>query len=109
MQVYGSLTNRIDEQRNQKQPAVGMGATITMWTDRHAATIVKVTAHQVHVQQDKATRTDTNGMSECQEYTYERDPSRSVQIFRRTKHGWRERAGNGLVIGERDEYYDFSF
>jgi hypothetical protein len=92
------------------EPKVGMGATILCWTDRHAATIVRVTKAQVHVRQDKATRIDKNGMSESQEYAYETDPTAEVEIFRLTKRGYRKAGGgSALRIGDRDEYHDYSF
>src|SRR5262245_61336381 len=87
---------------------VGMGATILCWTDRHAATIVKVTKTQIHVRQDRATRTDKNGMSEVQSYSYESDEAAGVEVFRLTKKGWRNNKGNGLIVGDRCEYHDFS-
>lgn len=42
--MYGNLNNRIIEAATRGQPApeVGMGATITCYSDRHAATIVEV-------------------------------------------------------------------
>ncbi len=92
------------------EPKAGMGATILMWTDRHAATIVKVTPTQVHVQRDVATRIDKNGMSEMQEYSYASDPAASVMIFRKTKRGWRAPGGGAsLRIGDRSEYHDHTF
>lgn len=90
-------------------PAIGMGATILCWTDRHAGTIVKVTPTQIHVQHDSAKRIDTNGMSECQDYEYTPNPKAPIEVFRRTKRGYRNASGNALLIGKRDEYYDFSF
>jgi hypothetical protein len=104
----GSLTNHVMSY-DRTTPVVGMGATILCWTDRHAATVVKVTRTQCHVRRDKATRADANGMSETQSYTYAPDPSQSVELFRLTKNGWRNSSGNGLLIGHREEYYDFSF
>lgn len=106
---YGSVQNRIAEQSAQVEPQVGMGATITAYTDRYAATIVKVTAVQVHVRRDIATRIDKNGFSESQEYSYQPNPEALIDIFRKTKRGWRNSAGNGLLIGERRAYHDFSF
>lgn len=105
----GSLVNHVIASQQQPTPEVGMGATICLWSDRHACTIVKVTPSQVHVQADKATRTDKNGMSESQEYSYERQPSAPVEIFRKTKRGYRNKGGSYLSIGVRREYYDFSF
>jgi hypothetical protein len=103
----GSLMNHVMS-RGETKPEVGMGATILMWTDRKAGTIIKVTPTQVHVQVDKATRTDTNGMSESQEYAYERDTNGAVYVFRMTKRGYRCN-GNGLGIGYRRAYHDYSF
>lgn len=107
--MAGSLINSIIGSGTGVDIKVGDGATILCYSDRHAATIVKVTAKQIHVQQDKATRIDKNGLSEIQEYSYERDETASVQIFRLTKRGWRNSNGDGLRIGERLEYYDPSF
>jgi hypothetical protein len=106
-----SMTNYLmSGTKGEPTPVVGMGATILMWTDRHAATIVKVTPTQVHVQRDKATRIDANGMSEMQEHVFEADPTADVEIFRKTKRGWRKAGGgHGLRIGDRDEYHDYSF
>lgn len=107
----GSLVNYVYSRAQTPEPAVGIGATILMWTDRRAATIVKVTRTQVHVQEDVSTRTDGNGMSESQAYSYAPDPDAPVRIFRRTKNGaYRApHRGNGLLIGTRETYHDFSF
>lgn len=104
-----SLMNHIMTTTKAPNPKVGVGATICLWTDRKAGTIIKVTKTQIHVREDKATRTDTNGMSESQTYTYEPDPEGSVHIFRKTNRGWRDRCGSGLSIGVRAQYHDYSF
>jgi hypothetical protein len=112
MKLFGSLTNRVMEYVSQPTPQVGDGATITSYSDRSAATVVKVlTANKVVVQLDKATRIDSNGMSESQEYIYEPNPSGNLIIFTRRKNGrWLEQKGSqGIRFGERDHYYDFSF
>lgn len=96
-------------------PVVGMGATILCWTDRHAATVVKVSpsGKTVWVQEDTATRTDSNGMSEVQTYEYTANPAAPLKAFRLGKHGWREAGsggkGNALALGVRRSYHDFSF
>ena len=95
--------------KGQPAPEVGMGATILMWTDRKACTIVKVTRTQVHVQADKAIRTDNHGMSESQSYRYERDTTSPVKIFRLRKDGSYKGEGGQLRIGDRDAYHDYSF
>jgi hypothetical protein len=105
----GSLINHVMSQSQASvEPYVGMGATVLMWTDRKAGTVIKVTKTQVHVQMDIATRTDSNGMSECQSYTYKPDPHGRVGVFRKTKKGWRSGAW-GLAIGIRRHYHDYSF
>ena len=67
-----SITNwMLSTTKGAPEPVVGMGATILMWTDRHAATIVKVTPCTIHVKRDKAIRVDGGGMTEMQKYRYE--------------------------------------
>lgn len=112
----GSLQNHVFSRTQSVAPKVGMGATILCWSDRHAATVVYLCADDgtrpiktIHVQQDIAVRQDKNGMSEAQEYTYQPNQKAPIQIFRMTKSGWRDKGGNHLLIGIRDEYYDFSF
>lgn len=106
-----SVNNWLMAGAKQPVPKVGDGATICMWTDRHAATIVKVTPTQVHVQEDIATRTDSNGMSDCQEYSYQRNPGAEVRIFRLNKYGQYRQPSRGcsLAIGVRRSYHDFGF
>lgn len=122
----GSMTNHLYSRMviGQPVPFIGMGATVLGWTDRHAATVVEVIegGKYIGVQQDKATRTDKNGMSENQEYEYAPNPTASVQYFKQEKDGrWSKVSKNpetgrfkktgcyGLRIGVRDEYYDYSF
>lgn len=108
---YGNLNNRLMEDSRQPVPEVGMGATLTGYTDRHAATVVKVTPSTVTVQQDKATRTDSSGMSDSQEWEYQPDASGRAITFRRNKHGQyvNRQCGYGLLLGVRDEHFDYSF
>jgi len=105
------------------EPTVGMGATITHWTDRDAATVVYWDGKIVGVQEDRAERTDGNGMSDSQCYQYSPWLDGPIRYFRRDKHGaWRsvsrnDQTGrwalsgntNGLILGRRDRYYDYSF
>lgn len=39
---YGSLDNRLMENSLQPVPEIGMGATVTLWSDKHAYTIIEV-------------------------------------------------------------------
>jgi hypothetical protein len=104
----GSLVNHLMSASGVK-PEPGMGATILYWTDRTAATIVRVVSEQtIDVQADRATRIDDNGMSEVQVYEYTPNPAAPVLRFRLTKRGWRCK-GAGLAIGERRQYHDYGF
>lgn len=93
---------------------VGDPATLLMYTDTHAGTVVHVSksGKTIRVQQDKATRIDNNGMSESQTYDYSRDPEGSVTAYRfSAKRGWinSRAAASRCLVGTRREYHDFSF
>jgi hypothetical protein len=91
-------------------PAIGQGATLIMLSDRHAYTIVGVTAKTVKATKDIAKRVDNNGFSEAQEYTYETNANAEVETFRLHKDGsYRNKQGIKLSIGQRYSYYDYSF
>lgn len=105
----GSVVNHLMSAGGPALPAVGDGATVLGWSDRHAATVIKVTPKTVTVREDTAIRTDANGMSEVQRYRYEPNPEGRVHVYRWTKRGWRSRTGGGVAFGVRREYYDFSF
>lgn len=113
----GSLVNLITGNSKNPNPTVGMGATVLMWTDRSPATVVEVSksGKSVTIQSDNYRRTDTNGMSECQDYEYTPNPNGSKRVFTLRKNGrWvaegsTMNAGERLSLGHRDRYYDFSF
>jgi hypothetical protein len=105
-----------------------MGATRLLWSDRCAGTITFVEKIRgvtyITVQDDTVTRTDKNGMSESQSYQYEPNFNGATFFFKKhpktgfwkqctfninTKRYNQVRQGNGLKIGVREEYYDFSF
>lgn len=111
-------------------PEVGMGATICHYTDRNAATVVAVrfkrdgSVKEIDVRQDKAIRTDSNGMSDAQSYRYEPNEDAPVNTwrvdsqgrFRRLATDWEGklrmeswRGGSKLALGIRDEFYDYTF
>lgn len=111
----GSLHNMLISGSRMDVPQVGMGATILYWTDRHACTITEVSKSGkfVRVVEDKAIRTDSNGMSDCQSYRYEPGEG-SPRTFTLRKNGaWVEQGssmrGTRLAIGARRHYYDYSF
>jgi len=91
-------------------PQVGQAATVRYISDRHAATVIAVspTGSKVTVREDKATRTDDNGTSDTQSYTYERNPDGKVHVFHLRK-GRYATDGKILAIGYRSEFYDYSF
>jgi hypothetical protein len=120
----GSAINHLYSRQTKgaPEPKIGMGATILRWTDRQAGTIIAVEGDVVHVQHDKATRTDQNGMSDCQDWSCEPDPGGAVETFRQDGEGgydavrwnpetkrWNKSGRGGLIVGKRDHYHDFSF
>lgn len=109
----GSLCNVLLSRCKGEAPKVGMGATILMWTDRKACSVIEVKGDVVSVREDKAIRVDNRGMSDWAEYRYEDDPAGAVRKFSLRKSGeWIEvgsRSGCRLLIGKRDHFYDYSF
>jgi len=90
-----------------------MGVTWAAGSDRYPGTITEVSASgkRIVFQEDVAIRTDTNGMSESQQYTFQQDPNGEMHIATKRKDGvWRITGGKTPVtLGIRDKYYDFSF
>lgn len=115
--AYGSLINMISGSDPQLAPEVGMGATILMWSDRKAATVIAVSksGKSLTVQYDKAIRTDSYGMSDAQSYRYERNPEGATAEYTKRKNGqWVRKGdpvkgGQRLGLGYRDHHYDYSF
>lgn len=94
-------------------PVIGMGATICSYSDREAATIIQVTNNgkRIVLQVDQATRTDTNGMSEMQTYSFKEDLDGKIFIATMRKDGgfMVSNTKRRVSIGQRNKYYDFSF
>lgn len=107
---------------------VNTGATICLYTDRHAGTIIKTFNHGkssfIVWQRDTAVRVDNNGLSDAQKFEYKSDPNGSTRTFRydEKKEMWREvirdehsgrwrltGSSTGIILNSRDEYFDFSF
>jgi hypothetical protein len=112
----GSLINHLYSRGGDLTPKIGMGVTMLGWTDRHAATIVEVKMKglKVGIVQDIAIRTDNNGMSETQQYSYAPGNGGVMYYTLRQNGKWVAEGqgfknGSRIVIGFRDEYYDFSF
>lgn len=109
---------------------VGEGATVHLWSDAYACTIIGIeqNGRKVIVQRDKAKRTNRDrdvftpggfvGHTECpdgQKYAYERDEDGAVYEFtlRQTGHfvqvgAKNARSGLYLTPG-RGEHYDYNF
>ena len=100
-----------------------MPATILMWTDREAGTIVEVNMAKryIVVQEDKATIVSGHTLG-APEYRYEANTEGSLHYFRKGKDGrWASvyinpetkrfvKCGSrGLRLGHREKYVDPSF
>jgi len=118
--MEGGLVNRLMERDTPPTPEVGMGGTLPSYTDRSAVTVVAVGLKDrglpmVGVQADRAIRTDTNGMSDAQQYRYEPQPDAPVVHFTLRRNGkWIRRGesmngGQVLCLGYRSVYHDYSF
>lgn len=94
-------------------PTIGMGVTIQYYSDREAGTIIQVTQNgrRIVIQEDTATRTDNNGMSESQSYEFAPNPEGTIHIATLRKDGTYRLQGSKerVYLGTRDKYYDYSF
>lgn len=120
----GSVVNHVlsRQTKGQSDPKVGMGATLLGWTDRYAGTIIDVTGNIVTVQEDRAKRTNSKGMSDDQTYVYEGNPDGAqhhyqlrdsewvpVQWNDRTRDWNKSPSGYPIKIGVRDQFHDFTY
>lgn len=110
----GSLFNSVISGLAMPKPTAGMGATVLMWTDRRAATIVEVSASgkRVGVREDKSIPL-FEGMTDAQSYRYEPGDG-PVDYYTLRRNGafvleGDSMKGRRLAIGQRASYYDFSF
>lgn len=104
----GSLTNWILASGLSGVPVVGEGATEFMHTDRHAFTVVEVSkdGKTCYIVEDIATRTDSNGMSDSQQYSYAPNPNghRIKLVF---KWGaWRRETERTVFTDELNTWID---
>jgi hypothetical protein len=122
MSTYGNVLHNVYQNFGVDEPHAGMGATYLAWSDRYAYTVTNVLRYKsgakagqvkaVQATRDIATRIDTNGMSDSQDYTYETNPNAQVETYTLRSNGRFIREGQTsgvLAIGNRNEYYDFSF
>jgi hypothetical protein len=126
MQV-GSLINHlaVNSKHLFNMPVIGTGVTFYSWSDRSAGTVVGIfdlSKKIIEIKHDTATRIDNNGMSDCQNYSYEMDiNSRSVfyrwsskksqwqGVEKNEKGRWVLSRGQSISVGNRDAHYDYSF
>lgn len=105
---YGSINNRLLEQddRSAIVPAVGMPATITMYTDRRPATVTKVINKvRIEITRNEVKKYDEGGYG-IEFGGLEGQP----ELCTRTKRGWQLKGGGGgVLLGTRQAYYDRSF
>ncbi len=98
-------------------PEVGMGATACYYSDRHAFTILTVSASgkTLTMRRDNAKRIDSHGMSDAQEYDYTPDPFGGVfKATLRSTGKWKlvgssTRNVTTVLINTRREFYDYTF
>jgi hypothetical protein len=113
-QSCGIIKHKLKKEAKEmeKKPETGMGATIAHYSDREAYTIIEVSplGKVIKIQKDKATRTDSNGMSDCQYYDYTRDPNGITDVAKLRKNGlWKTMDDLRVLIDCRNEYFDYSF
>jgi hypothetical protein len=109
MKLYGSVINRIEEHVLSPKPEVGMGATIFLWSDRHAATVTKVSpsGKTIELTEDDVTKWEKWPSGYGIEFTA--NPNGRKYEARLTKNGTWKSAGNGVALGRRAAYRDPSF
>ena len=108
-----------------KDALIGSGATVSLWSDRHACTVIDFDDRKqiITVQRDNAVRADKNGMSDCQSWEYSANENGQIYRFKLKNNMWRQLRTNEngylvvrpvsdssrLHVGFRNEYYDFTF
>lgn len=123
----GSLVNHLYGRMviGQPEPFVGMGCTVLGWTDRHAATIVRMssdkkefTVRRDHAkviagsQHDGSAQYEYSANPDGRETTFKLDRAgtyRQVRLNERDNWVFVQGGGKGIRLGEREEYYDPSF
>lgn len=102
---------------------VGDGVTVNLWSDRYAATVIKVTKSSVTVRRDKAILNPDfkpewipgGFAAHCtnqdeQTYTYEPDENGTEYTFRWSRKYQRYGQPGNLTLSKgRHEFYDYNF
>lgn len=90
-------------------PFVGMGATISVGSDRHACTVSRVSdsGSTIWLTQDHSQRADNNGPGGNQTYTFNHDPEGAEYNARKYGDKWMVMNMRiPVYLGHRSEYYD---
>lgn len=127
MKQMGSLVNHLAANSRHvfTMPEVGEGVTFYSWSDRSAGTVVELTDPKkliIAVTDDEATRTDKNGMSDCQSYEYKTNWDGRKRYYRwsakknqwqgveqNEKGRWVLNHNQTISLGNRDAHHDYSF
>lgn len=117
----GSLMNYLHSGSKDNLPNVEKGATQLHWTDRTAYFVNSVSkdGKSCTIEMAKAIRIDNNGMSDCQDYKYEREENAVVYNLRFRYGSWYIDHGKdaayeryskiNIKFGYMQAYYDYSF
>ena len=99
-------------------PSTEKGCTEVMWSDRHAWFINSVSedGKTIEIERPKVVRTDSNDMSECQTYDFQRRDNPIKYTLRFAYKGWWVLNSEGkrhrkmrLDFHGMSEYFDYSF
>jgi hypothetical protein len=110
-------------------PTVGMGATVLLWTDRHAATVTKVAelkskvwAYEIHVVEDKITVVSGSTHDGSAVFATTPNPENYANMYRMDRKtglwvcgyisqltGRFKQCLGGLILGVRDHHIDPHF
>lgn len=107
----------IDDELN-----VGDGVTLNFYSDEKPATVIEVDPNSrwIKVQEDNSIRVDKNGMSDNQEYEYQRNENGQIYTFYKTRYkdftlftdtgkSQYNTYGIYLDLKVRRKYFDYSF
>lgn len=106
---YGTLTNLVYSESTAIEPKAGDGATLLQWSDRHAYTVVEVKKNYILATRDVAERIDQTFEKGPQKYSYQSDPDATPVRANLRKDGKYYVGNQVLVVGYRNEHYDYSF
>lgn len=117
----GSFVNMMIAGGKQKDPEVGMPATVCMWTDRHPATVVavlrfktgpkagQVKGVEITGDSSKVVKGSEHDGSAQYEYTSNPDGPRRTFLVNQRGRFIQKGGGDSLALGHRERYYDPHF